>query len=178
MTEVTGIFDGIQATGCINPLTVESLGPLGGVWIVAVPTGILPYAVCSIKVIATSWIICFIIHERVHAPDGWRNGMRALNPTGLIMAEKADYLLAGMLLGILKPVGPQKLGVVHLMGIVARGTLNRVKGIGIVSTIAPHGTDSVGECRVFTQLMRGAFQLGAWPYQLFISSRQGIIVNK
>jgi hypothetical protein len=64
--------------------------------------------------------------------------MGTLNPPRFIMAKNTDDLLAGMLLGILKPVGPQKLGVVHLMGIVAGGTLDGIKSPQGLSIIPAH----------------------------------------
>ena len=126
MTQITGVLDGIQTTGCIYTLTVKPLGTLSGVWIMAVSTGKLSYRMFTIKVIASGGVIRIVIHDRIFIPDGRGYGMCTLNPSGFIMAKKADDLLAGMLLRILKPVGPQEFGVVHLMGIVAGGTLDRI----------------------------------------------------
>jgi hypothetical protein len=136
MTEITGILNGVHATGRVYPLTVESLGTLGSVRIVAASTGIFPYAVRSVKIIAPGGVTLAII--RVCVPDSRGHSMSTLNPPGFIMAKNTDDLLAGMFLGILKPVGPQKLGVVHLMGIVAGGTLDGIKPPQGLSIIPAH----------------------------------------
>jgi hypothetical protein len=142
MAEITGVFNGIQTPWRVYPLPVEPLGPLGGVGIMAVAAGILAYTVASIKVIPAGRVVRVIIHNGIFVSNGRGYGMGVLDPSRFIMTEKADDLLTGMLRGVMKPVGPQKLGIVHLMGIVTGGALDRVihpQGLAIKPA---HGANS------------------------------------
>jgi hypothetical protein len=133
MAEITGVLDGVQPPRCIDSLTMKPLGPLSGVRIMAIAAGILSYGMISVEIIAAGGVVCIAVHVRIFAPNRRGHGVGALNPSGLLMAEQADNLLAGVVLCgiwiihlVVQPVGPQELGVVHLMGIMAGGTLDRV----------------------------------------------------
>jgi hypothetical protein len=160
---------------------MKPLGALSGVGIMAVAAGILSDRMVPIKIITARWIICIAVHMRVFIPYGRSHCVSALDPSWLVMTEKADDLLTGMILGgvwiihlIVKPVGPQELGIIHLMGIVTGGALDRVIHTQGFTVKSAHGPNP---CRV-EWLGSRAGGGRARNGQLSVYTDQSIIVHK